>query len=157
MTATEEASHVSTQSIREGNLWTARLIGAAALLVMAAVHLQQLLGDGFTHVSTIGPLFWLNAATGVVLSAGVVLWRSWIPALAGVAVAGGALTALYLSEHGGIFGYVEAGYRPAIVIAIASEAVAVVALGAAAALVLLSSRSPSTPRGGLAGPQTSVR
>jgi hypothetical protein len=109
---------------------------------MAAVHVQQLEGDGFSHVPTIGPLFALNAAAGLVVALAVVAWRSWIPALLGLGIAAGALVALYISEHGGLFGYVEAGYRPAIVIAIVSESIAVVALAAAVALM----RPGSPPR-----------
>jgi hypothetical protein len=144
-------------SLREGSLWTARLVGAAALLAMAAVHLQQLAGGGFSHVHTIGPLFGLNAAGGVVVAIAVLAWRSRIPALLGLAIAGGALIALYISEHGGLFGYVEAGYRAAIVIAIVSEAIAVVALAGAVVLMRPGSRRESTSPGRFAGRPASLR
>jgi hypothetical protein len=40
----------------------------------------------------------------------------------------GSLLALYLSEHGGLFGFAETGFRPAIAISVALEAAAVLAL-----------------------------
>ncbi|MBV9715236.1 MAG: hypothetical protein JOZ64_07665 [Solirubrobacterales bacterium] len=43
-------------------------------------------------------------------------------------MAGGALMALLISEHTPLFGFMEYGYRFAIVFAISSEAVALVAL-----------------------------
>jgi hypothetical protein len=45
-------------------------------------------------------------------------------ALAGAAVAAGALLALLISEQAPLFGFMEHGYRVAIVLSVASEAVA---------------------------------
>jgi hypothetical protein len=104
--------------------------GALALLVMAGVHLQQLLGAGYSQIPTIGVLFWLDVAAGVVLALAVLAWDSVLPALAGLAVAAAALVALFVSESTPLFGFMESGYRPAILVAIVSEAAAVLSLGA---------------------------
>lgn len=53
---------------------------------------------------------------------------------AGIAVAGGSLIALFVSERTPLFGFMERGYRLEIVIAIVAEAAAVFALGALMAL-----------------------
>ena len=52
-----------------------------------------------------------------------------LAALGGIGVAGGSLMGLLVSEQTPLFGFMEFGYRPAIVIAIACEAAAVL-LGA---------------------------
>jgi hypothetical protein len=55
---------------------------------------------------------------------------------AGVGVAAGSLAGLLVSETSGLFGFMEAGYRPAIVLSIALEATAVALLGSCLALAL---------------------
>ena len=55
-----------------------RLVGAAALLVSAAVHLY-LWFDGVRHQS-VGPLFLVNVVAGIVVAALLVLWRHWLSA-----------------------------------------------------------------------------
>src|SRR5205085_1231629 len=49
-------------------------------------------------------------------------------AVGGISVSAGALAALLISEHTPLFGFMEQGYRLEIVIAIASEALAISAL-----------------------------
>ena len=123
----------------------ARLIGALAILGVGAVHLQQY-ATGYSVVPTIGTLFMLNA-----ISAGVVGFCLLLPlqrmlgssrgnaavgvlALAGVAIAVGALVALFISESTTLFGFSEGGYDTPIVIAIAVEALATVVLTPLAAV-----------------------
>ena len=73
-------------------------------------------------------------------------------ALSGMGVAAGGLVALIVSEHAPLFGFMEHGYRFAIVFTIASEIVAILALGIFLALSLAASRkrdsgwpSPAAP------------
>ena len=117
-----------------------RAIGAIALLVVGAVHLEQYTVAHFSVIPTIGPLFLVNfvAATSLGLLLLIPIGRSArhgrllfdsLAALAGIGVAAGASAALLISEHRPLFGFMEHGYRPEIVIAIASEAVAIVSLG----------------------------
>jgi hypothetical protein len=118
-----------------------RVVGGVALLVVGGVHYQQYAVEHFSVIPTIGPLFLVNfvAATvlGLVLIAPIGLRARRVPALVdgvaalgGIGVSAGALSALLISEHAPLFGFMEQGYRTAIVIAIASEAAAIVLLGA---------------------------
>jgi hypothetical protein len=118
----------------------ARYLGAAALLGVGIVHLQQYLGAHYSAIPTIGTLFALNFASALVIAAGLVspiervfpqrgrLLHSLL-ALGGIGVAVGSLVALVISEHTPLFGFMESGYRGAIVVAIALEVAATVLLG----------------------------
>jgi hypothetical protein len=121
------------------NGFAVRSIGAFALFVVGGVHLQQYSAAYFSVIPTIGTLFMVNfiAAT----AAGLLLLISPAPVLrrirpmldvvatvVGIGVAAGALTALLISEHMPLFGFMEQGYRPEIVISIVAEIVAVAAL-----------------------------
>ena len=132
-------------SVRTGWRWRIRLVAlvrllaAISLLALGGVHIQQYIVQDYRVIPTIGPLFLLNFIGGTVLGlyflipvgtrAGRVrLLVDAVAALAGWFVAAGALVALLVSEHTPLFGFMEHGYRFAIVFAIVSEAVAVVAL-----------------------------
>jgi hypothetical protein len=117
-----------------------RAIGAIALLVVGGVHLEQYTIAHFSVIPAIGPLFLVNfiAATSLGLLLLIPIRRSdsrgrllidSLAALSGLGVAVGALAALLISEHRPLFGFMEHGYRIEIVIAIASEAVAIASLG----------------------------
>jgi hypothetical protein len=117
-----------------------RALGALSLLVVGGVHLEQYTVAHFSVVPTIGTLFLANfiAATGIglILLIPIRATLSWrrlvfdaLAGVSGIAVAGGALVALLVSEQTPLFGFMEYGYRREIVIALASEAVAIVSLG----------------------------
>lgn len=107
-----------------------RLLGAAALLVDGAVHVQQYV-QIFNGVRWIGPLFVLNAVGCAVVASGLMVRRAArLAAAAGVIISVAALAALAKSFDGGILGWAESTLRPAIWITIVSEAVSAVALGA---------------------------
>src|ERR1700753_2469291 len=125
---------------RIGALRVARVLGAIALLVVGGVHLEQYTVAHFSLIPTIGPLFLVNfiAATSLGLLLMIPIRSSArhgrqlfdsLAALAGIGVAAGALAALLISEQRPLFGFMEHGYRLEIVIAIASEAVAIASLG----------------------------
>jgi hypothetical protein len=115
-----------------------RTLGAVALLVVGGVHYQQYRYDFYSAVPTIGPLFLANFVAATVLGLfllsprrapgrlGTALDR--LAALVGVGVAAGAFVGLLVSEHTPLFGFSEHGYRFAIVLALVSEAVAMVML-----------------------------
>jgi hypothetical protein len=118
----------------------ARYLGAAALLGVGIDHIQQYAGAEYSVIPTIGTLFVLNFAASTVIA--IVLFlpveragRAGRPLLGcvaalGVGVAAGSLAALLVSEQTPLFGFMEAGYRQAIVISIALEILATVLLGA---------------------------
>jgi hypothetical protein len=113
-----------------------RTIGAIAVLVTGGVHLEQYLSYGFNAIPTIGMLFLLNFAGATVIGLGLLVpgarMRRWhvLGALGGIGLAATSIVFLLISEHQPLFGFHEHGYRPAIVLALAAEAVAVVSLGA---------------------------
>ena len=123
-----------------------RRLAAIALLAVAAIHLEQYTVAHYSVVPTIGSLFLANfvAATGFGLALlapfGAISQRlrrlvDATAALGGLWVAAGALAALLISERTPLFGFTEDGYRPAIVVAIATETVAIVALGTVCARI----------------------
>jgi hypothetical protein len=108
-----------------------RRVGAAAVLIQGAVHLQQYL-DGFSAIPVIGPLFLLNAVSSV----GVAFWllksEGLAPLGAGIALLLGSLASLFLTATTGLFGYISSGYGVSEILAIIFEVVGVVSLGLAA-------------------------
>jgi hypothetical protein len=83
-------------------------------------------------VRWIGPLFLANAAACLVAVAGLAYERTRrLAALTGVTISSAALGALALSYGNGLFGWMEAGLRTPIALAIATEVGAVIALAAA--------------------------
>jgi hypothetical protein len=120
------------------SLTITRTLGALALLVIGGVHFQQYRYEFYSGIPTIGPLFLATfvAATALGLLLLLPVRRlgrlgmtlEQLAASAGLAVAGGTLVALLISEHTPLFGFREHGYRLAIVLALTSEAVAIATL-----------------------------
>ena len=117
----------------------ARYLGAVAVLAAGVEHLLQYTVDHYSVVPTIGTRFVLNFVAAVVLAIGLVIplrrvSRGYtgavraVVAMGGIAFALSSLAGLFVSETGGLFGFVERGYRTAIVVTIATEAAAVVCL-----------------------------
>jgi hypothetical protein len=113
----------------------ARYLGAVAVLATGLAHIEQYSVDDYSSVPTIGTLFLLNFVAAVVIAVGLiaplrrVAGRYTDAAYAVMAVAGiglgvGSLAGLFISETSGLFGFVEHGYRMAIVVAIAVEVAA---------------------------------
>lgn len=142
-----------------------RLIAAASLLAIGAVHLQQYIVQDYRVIPTIGPLFLLNFIAATVLGlyfvvpararvARLRLLADTTAALSGMGVAAGGLVALIVSEHTPLFGFMEHGYRFAIVFTIASEVVAILALGIFLVLSLAATRKRDSGRPSPAAPAT---
>ena len=105
-------------------------LGAAMLAVEAAVHVQQF-ASIFHAVQWIGPLVLANAAACLLAAAGLAHPRTRpLAALAGIAISACAVSGLVLSYGPGLLGWMEAGWRTPIAVALASELAAVLALGA---------------------------
>jgi len=118
-----------------------RYLGAAALLGVGIDHLQQYFGASYSPIPTIETLFALNFVAAVLLAAGLIaplerlFPRAGKPILGVLAasvigVAMGSLIALLVSEQTPLFGFMENGYRQAIVISIVLEVATVLLLGA---------------------------
>lgn len=140
----------ATTHSHSGAATVARYVGALSLIATGVVHLQQYYAVYYRVIPTIGPLFLVNFVLGVALGLALLaplqhrapeLHR--IAAIGGIAFAVGTFIGLAISENGTLFGFHEHGYRPAIVISIAVEALAVVSLAA----YLIASRPPRTHAG----------
>lgn len=110
----------------------ARVVGALAVLVVGAVHLEQFFAVHFMVVPTIGPLFALNFAGATLIGFGLLLPLGRLHpllALGGMGLAATSFVFFFISESRGIFGFQDYGYRTAIIIALAAEAAAVFFLG----------------------------
>jgi hypothetical protein len=108
------------------------MLGAAALAVVGAVHLEQYFGVHFDVVPVIGPLFLLNFIGSVAVAIGLLLpfhRLHALLALAGIGISLPAIVFLVISHMQPLFGFEDYGYRPAIVIALAAEAATVLLLG----------------------------
>ena len=92
----------------------ARAAGAVALLAAGAEHLRQYSVDHYSAIATIGTLFVLDFA---------------LLGVSGIGSAAGAIVGLLISERSGLFGFMEVGYRSAIVVSIVLETATVVLLG----------------------------
>jgi hypothetical protein len=120
--------------------WT-RLLGAAALLGVGLDHLDELSAGHYSAIPTIGTLFALNFASATLVAGGLVVpWQRLgglagrlaprLLAAGGIGIAAGSLAGLLVSESTGLFGFMETGYRGAIVFAIGLDVAALVLLSA---------------------------
>src|SRR5258705_2038787 len=123
----------------------ARYLGALSLLAVGVDHIEQYYVDYYRAVPTIGTLFLLNFASALVVSVCLVAPVRRVAgrfaervltllAIGGIGIAGGTLAGLLISENGGLFGFMEQGYRGAIVLSIAFDVAAVTFLAAFLAL-----------------------
>jgi hypothetical protein len=111
-----------------------RTLGAIAVLIVGTVHLYEYFADYYRVVPIIGPLFAVNFVGATLIGLGLLVPAARLRlvhlllALGGIGLAATSLVFLFLSEHQPLFGFQEYGYRTAIVVALAAEAAAVVAL-----------------------------
>lgn len=116
--------------MRTASADTLRYLGALATIVVGAVHLQQY-ADFIADVPTIGVLFLLNSLGAGVLAIMLVTRPAVLGAVGAVALSASALVSLAISmSDGGLFGYIEPAFRPAVVLSVAAEIAAVVLLAA---------------------------
>lgn len=146
--------------------WRAALLdalpGLAALLVLAGglLHLD-LWNDGYRNVDNVGVMFLVNGVASIVVAVALVLWRHWIPALAGFGLSLGTLVAFGVSRTDwDVLGFNEVGWNPSpeaalSVIVEVAAAVSLLVVLSAWALALAARRSgppappPITGRDGL--------
>ena len=117
-----------------------RYLGAVSILVVGAIHAQQYYDAYFRVVPTIGTLFLLSfigaAVVGAVLFAPVRLLGERLgdlilalAALGAIGIAVGTLVGLLVSEYTPVFGFMESGYRLAIVLTLVFDGLTTVFLG----------------------------
>jgi hypothetical protein len=118
----------------------ARILGALSLLAVGIDHIEQFYVDSYSAIPAIGTLFALNFVSAVPVTLGLLApvrrvagrWANAVCAflaLSGIGIAVGSLAGLLISESGGLFGFMEQGYRSAIVLSIVFEIATMVFLG----------------------------
>jgi hypothetical protein len=116
-----------------------RYAAAVAVLAVGVDHYDQYAADHYSVIPTIGTLFLLNFAGAVAVALAMLLPLDRIaprarraaralPVAGGLAIAGGSIAGLVISEHGSLFGFQEVGYRPAIVLSLVLDGIAVALL-----------------------------
>jgi hypothetical protein len=133
----------------------ARYLGAAALLAVGLGHLEQRAAAHYAAIPTIGTLFLVNFVSATVVAVGLALPLERLGgpagrhllallALSGVGIAAGSVAGLLISETTGLFGFMEDGYRSAIVLSLVLEGATIVLLGTYLAYPMIrpSSRKP---------------
>jgi hypothetical protein len=135
-----------------------RYLGALSIFAVGAVHAQQYYGAFFSVVPTIGTLFLLSFVGAGVLGAVLIapvrrLGRDLgdlilvLAALGAIGIAVGSLASLLYSEYAPLFGFMESGYRLAIVLALVFDVTTTVLLGAFVLMVVRARRHhQATPR-----------
>jgi hypothetical protein len=118
----------------------ARYLGAVSILVVGAIHAQQYYYAYFYVVPTIGTLFLLSfigaGIVGVTLLAPVRLLGRLLgdivlllAAVGGIGIAVGTFVSLLISEYTPLFGFMESGYRLAIVLTLVFDVLSTAFLG----------------------------
>jgi hypothetical protein len=136
---TTTASATSTFTTRSTIAQATLYLGALAVLGTGVVHIQQYYNQDYSTIPTIGTLFFLNFVAAVVIAVGLIapLGRvspRYADAIRSIFAIGGiglgvlSLVALFVSEGSGLFGFVENGYRTAIVLAMVAEIAAILFL-----------------------------
>jgi hypothetical protein len=131
---------------RELTAQAARYLGAVSILLVGAVHAQQYYEAFFSFVPVIGTLFLLSF-----IGAGIVGTTLLLPvrllgrrlgdlilsfaALGAIGIALGTLVSLLISEYRPLFGFMESGYRPAVVLTLLFDGMTTVFLGVFLAIV----------------------
>src|SRR5579864_3414459 len=112
---------------RELAVEATRSLGAISILLVGAVHAQQYYDAYFYVVPTIGTLFLLSfigaGIVGVTLLVPVRVFGRGLgeaihaaAALGAISIALGTLVSLLVSEYTPLFGFMESGYRLAVIL-----------------------------------------
>jgi hypothetical protein len=153
----EASADQRPSSRREVTAQVARYLGAVSILLVGAVHAQQYYQAYFSVVPTIGTLFLLSfigaAVVGTTLFSPVRLLGRRVgdlilsvAALGAIGIAVGTLVSLLISEYRPLFGFMESGYRLAVVLTLLFDVLTTVFLGLFLAIVgpsLIRSLRPS--------------
>jgi hypothetical protein len=123
---------------RRHPLYALRFLGAVAVLGVGAVHIDQYFAVHYEVVPVIGTLFLLNLIGAAAIALLLILPTErllgvavvGLLALAGIALAVTSGVFLLVSEHTTLFGFMENGYRTAIVLSFIAEGATVALLGA---------------------------
>jgi hypothetical protein len=146
-------AHIASRSRQ---LLAVRILGAVLILFVGVDHYYEYAVDDYSVLPTIGTLFLLNFISASVVGLALLapLERIFhrfgravleLATLSGVGIAATSLVALLVSEQTPLFGFMEQNYRPAIIIALASESAAALCLGILFALSVKARHSAGAP------------
>jgi hypothetical protein len=121
-----------------------RLTCAGLLAWIGGVHLHLWL-EGYRQIPTDGPLFLIDAVTGLALAALLLVWAAPLAGLAAAGYTAGTLGALLISLSVGLF-----GFRESISASFAAQSLAVEAIAVLALLGWTALTATAPLRGGLA-------
>jgi hypothetical protein len=104
------------------------VLAAVMIAASASIHLY-LWGedDGYRAVPTIGPLFLAQGASGCLLAVAIVAARRFVVTAAGCVYMAFSVGGLYMSMHGGLFGYPETVDAPWVKTTLLVELIGLVA------------------------------
>jgi hypothetical protein len=130
----------------------ARYLGAMSVLAVGIDHIVEYYADYYRAVPTIGTLFLLDFIASLLVGFALLAPLRRLAgarteqlltllALAGAGIGAGTLAGLLVSENGGLFGFMEYGYRSAIVLSIVFDVAALALL-----TVFLAMRASRRPR-----------
>jgi hypothetical protein len=131
-------------------------LGALAIVVIGAVHLELWAWHGYRNVHIIGPLFLLNAIGAAGLAVLLAVRGGLLAELSGIGFAASTLAAYLISVHHGLFGFIETPHGTPQHVSLGAEIAAIVILLGALALRATSS-SHGSERRGAARPAASGR
>jgi hypothetical protein len=114
------------------------LVGAVLSILSGLIHLKLWGGsDGYRTLSTIGPLFLVQAISGVVIGLAMAVTRWLLFVLAGIGLLAGTALGLFITVQYGLFGFQESWGAPYAKSSLIEEIVgAVLLLVAAIPLVM---------------------
>lgn len=106
---------------------TLRTVTALAVLVSGIAHGYLYFFDGWGDIEVIGPLFMVNAVSGIVIAVLVLAWRNWVPLFLafGFSLLTGA--AFLISRWWGLFGIQDTVWGFWQILCLVAEAVGLVA------------------------------
>ena len=104
-----------------------RFTCVALLAWIGAVHLHLWL-EGYRQIPTDGPLFLLDAVTGLALAAVLLVWAAPLAGLVAAGYTAGTLAALLISLSVGLFGFRESASASFVTQSLAIESAAAFAL-----------------------------
>jgi hypothetical protein len=124
------------------------------VLAVGVDHIVEYYHDYYRAVPTIGTLFLLDFIASLVVGLALLAPVRRVTgqhadrvltllAAGGVAIGAGTLAGLLVSENGGLFGFMEVGYRSSIVLSMVFDVAAAALL---AAFLILHSRRPASGR-----------
>lgn len=143
-----DAAQPASRRATRGLLVCVLVVGAAMLAASGIVHLY-LWGSAkldYRSVPTVGPLFLAQGIVGCILAGATLIVRRSALAILGAAYMALSIGGLYLSIHGGLFGFDETWDAPWVKFAFVVEVVGLVAFVGALVLLLAGGRTTTVVR-----------